>query len=64
MVGTAALSPGFLDAAVARFGEALVVAIDARDGQVAVDGWTRASELTRGRARAPLRRGGRRRDCS
>lgn len=46
MVGTAALSPGFLHEAVARFGDGLVVAIDVRDGKVAVDGWTRASELT------------------
>ena len=46
MVGTAALEPGFLDSAVARFGAALVVAIDARDGVVAVDGWTRASDVT------------------
>lgn len=46
MVGTAALSPGFLAAAAARFGEHLVVAVDARDGFVAVEGWTRASELS------------------
>ncbi len=45
MVGTAALSPGFLESAVARFGAALVVAIDVRDGKVAVDGWTRSSEI-------------------
>jgi phosphoribosylformimino-5-aminoimidazole carboxamide ribotide isomerase len=46
MVGTAALSPGFLAAAVPRFGEHLVVAIDVRDGEVAVDGWTRGSGMT------------------
>lgn len=45
MVGTAALSPGFLDAALARFGAAIVVAVDARDGRVAVEGWTRSSDL-------------------
>ena len=45
MVGTAAVSPVFLHAAVARVGERLVVAIDARDGRVAVDGWTGTSEL-------------------
>jgi phosphoribosylformimino-5-aminoimidazole carboxamide ribotide isomerase len=45
MVGTAALSPGFLARAAARFGQHLVVAIDARDGRVAVDGWTRTSQL-------------------
>ena len=44
-VGTAALSPGFLEQAVARFGESLVVAVDVRDGRVAVDGWTQTSEL-------------------
>jgi phosphoribosylformimino-5-aminoimidazole carboxamide ribotide isomerase len=48
IAGTAALSPAFLDEAAARFGDALVVAIDVRDGVVAVDGWTRASELTPG----------------
>ncbi|MBI4172287.1 MAG: 1-(5-phosphoribosyl)-5-[(5-phosphoribosylamino)methylideneamino] imidazole-4-carboxamide isomerase [Actinobacteria bacterium] len=46
MVGTAALSPAFLAEAAARFGERLVVAIDVRDGRVAVEGWTRASDLS------------------
>ena len=46
MVGTAALSPTFLTAAAARFAEQLVVAIDVRDGEVAVDGWTRSSGTT------------------
>ncbi len=46
MVGTAALSPGFLTDAVQRFGERLVIAIDVRDGEVAVDGWTRRSGTT------------------
>jgi len=46
MVGTAALSPSFLADAAARYGERLVVAIDARDGRVAVEGWTRASDLS------------------
>ena len=32
--------------AAARFGEQLVVAIDVRDGEVAVDGWTRSSGTT------------------
>lgn len=45
MVGTAALSPVFLSDAASRFGERLVVAVDARDGVVAVEGWTRASTL-------------------
>ena len=46
LVGTAALSPGFLDDAAARFGEALVVAVDARDGRVAVEGWTEATDVS------------------
>ena len=46
MVGTAALSPGFVEAAVERFGEALVVAVDVRDGRVAVDGWMRVSHVS------------------
>ena len=45
LIGTAALSPEFLETAVASFGEQLVVAVDARDGRVAVDGWTRSSDL-------------------
>lgn len=46
MVGTAALSPPFLAAAAARFADRLVIAIDVREGQVAVDGWTRTSSTT------------------
>jgi phosphoribosylformimino-5-aminoimidazole carboxamide ribotide isomerase len=46
MVGTAALSPSFLTAAATRFMDQLVVAIDVRDGEVAVDGWTRSSGTT------------------
>ncbi|MBA2463267.1 MAG: 1-(5-phosphoribosyl)-5-[(5-phosphoribosylamino)methylideneamino] imidazole-4-carboxamide isomerase [Actinobacteria bacterium] len=46
LVGTAALSPGFLDDATARFGESLVVAIDARDGRVEVDGWTKSADVS------------------
>jgi phosphoribosylformimino-5-aminoimidazole carboxamide ribotide isomerase len=46
MVGTAALSPEFLVDAAARFGGRLVVAIDVRDGAVAVDGWTKSSGTT------------------
>jgi phosphoribosylformimino-5-aminoimidazole carboxamide ribotide isomerase len=45
MVGTAAASPEFLAQAAARFAEHLVVAIDARDGKVALRGWTELSEL-------------------
>lgn len=46
MVGTAALEPGFLETAVPRVGDGLVVAVDARSGRVAADGWTRLSEIT------------------
>jgi len=46
MVGTAALSRAFLAEAARRFGDGLVVAIDVRDGEVAVDGWTRRSGTT------------------
>jgi phosphoribosylformimino-5-aminoimidazole carboxamide ribotide isomerase len=46
LVGTAALSQAFLAEAVAIFADRLVVAVDARDGHVAVDGWTRSSDLT------------------
>jgi phosphoribosylformimino-5-aminoimidazole carboxamide ribotide isomerase len=61
IVGTAALSPAFLDAAAARFGDRLVVAVDARDGQVAVAGWTQratisATELARRCVDAGVRR--------
>lgn len=48
LVGTAATDPAFLERAAARFGESLVVAVDARDGLVAVEGWTRASTVTAG----------------
>jgi phosphoribosylformimino-5-aminoimidazole carboxamide ribotide isomerase len=46
MVGTAALSPAFVAEAASRFAERLVVAIDVRNGKVAVDGWTRTSSTT------------------
>ena len=46
MVGTAALDPTFLDDAVGRFGEALVVAVDVRDGLIATEGWTRTSNVS------------------
>ncbi len=46
LVGTAAASPDFLNEAAARFAEGLVVAVDVRDGHVALDGWTEATELT------------------
>lgn len=46
LVGTAALDERFLRAAVARFGSRLVVAVDARDGRAAVDGWTASAPTT------------------
>jgi len=46
MVGTAALDPGFLAAAVERLGDRLVVAVDARDGHVVADGWTSETSLS------------------
>lgn len=45
MVGTAALDPSFLHAAVQRFRDALVVAVDVRNGVVAVEGWAESSGL-------------------
>jgi len=45
MVGTAALVPGFLEEAVGRLADALVVAVDVRDGRVAAEGWTSSSAL-------------------
>jgi phosphoribosylformimino-5-aminoimidazole carboxamide ribotide isomerase len=48
LVGTAALKTDFLAAAADRFGDQLAVAIDARDGTVTVDGWTRSGEVTPG----------------
>jgi phosphoribosylformimino-5-aminoimidazole carboxamide ribotide isomerase len=42
--GTAAIArPDVVQAALARFPEAVAVAIDARDGKVAVEGWTEAT---------------------
>ncbi len=48
VAGTAVLSPWFLGEAVARFGEALVAAVDARDGRVAVSGWKQTTDLAAG----------------
>jgi len=45
LVGTAALDEEFLAAIAIRFGERVAVAIDARDGTVTVQGWTRSAEL-------------------
>jgi phosphoribosylformimino-5-aminoimidazole carboxamide ribotide isomerase len=46
MVGTAALSPAFLATEPERLGDRLVVAIDARDGRVAIEGWTREADIS------------------
>ncbi len=46
LVGTAALDPRFLREATRRFGESLAVAVDVRDGHVAVEGWTSSSTLS------------------
>jgi phosphoribosylformimino-5-aminoimidazole carboxamide ribotide isomerase len=46
IVGTrAALDPAFLGEVCGRFGEQVIVGIDASDGRVAVDGWTRVLDL-------------------
>jgi phosphoribosylformimino-5-aminoimidazole carboxamide ribotide isomerase len=49
MVGTAAAGSGPRLAGFAeRYGEKLVVAVDARDGRVVADGWVTATDLTPG----------------
>ena len=46
VIGTAALrDPDFLDAMVADHGDRVAVAVDARAGKVAVEGWTRTSTV-------------------
>jgi phosphoribosylformimino-5-aminoimidazole carboxamide ribotide isomerase len=45
VIGTAALrDPEFLDSMLARHGDRIVVSVDARDGKVALAGWTEAGE--------------------
>jgi phosphoribosylformimino-5-aminoimidazole carboxamide ribotide isomerase len=45
VIGTAALrDPEFLDEALERHGEQVVVSVDARGGKVALEGWTEAGE--------------------
>jgi phosphoribosylformimino-5-aminoimidazole carboxamide ribotide isomerase len=61
LIGTAALDDALLTAAAERFDEAVAVAVDARNGQVAVAGWTREApatpaELARRCAEAGIRR--------
>lgn len=43
VVGTKALDPGFLEEAVGEFGDRLVAAVDARQGEVHVAGWQEPS---------------------
>ena len=46
LLGTAALDERLLRDAVERLGDAVAVAVDARDGTVAVEGWTAAGDLS------------------
>lgn len=45
-VGTRSIDPAFLETAAGRFGDHLVVAMDARGDDVQVDGWLRSSGLS------------------
>ena len=45
ILGTAAVtSPGFVEEAVAKYGEKIAVGIDIKDGYVAIKGWTEKSQ--------------------
>lgn len=45
-LGSAAVrDPAMLAAALARYGDAICVSIDARDGRVATDGWERGTDI-------------------
>ena len=45
ILGTAAVTePGFVEAAVTKYGEKIAVGIDIKDGFVAIKGWTEKSE--------------------
>lgn len=47
ILGTAAVTdPGFLEAALKKYGEKIAVGVDLKDGCVAIKGWTEKSELT------------------
>jgi phosphoribosylformimino-5-aminoimidazole carboxamide ribotide isomerase len=47
ILGTAAIEdPELVAAALARHGDRIIVGIDARDGQVAIEGWAKASDRT------------------
>jgi len=46
IIGTAAIKdPDFLKEAIAKYGEKIAVSIDARNGYVATDGWTKDSTI-------------------
>jgi len=46
IMGTAALrSRSELEKAIAQFGDRIIVGIDARDGKVAIEGWTEGSDI-------------------
>ncbi|MCL2408266.1 MAG: 1-(5-phosphoribosyl)-5-[(5-phosphoribosylamino)methylideneamino]imidazole-4-carboxamide isomerase [Oscillospiraceae bacterium] len=45
ILGTAAVaSPGFVEDCVSRFGDAVAVSVDMKDGKVATSGWTEVSD--------------------
>ena len=47
ILGTAALTDrAFLEEALARFGNAIAVGVDCRDGYVSIHGWTETSQVT------------------
>ena len=46
VVGTRAAEPAFLTDLCRRFGSRVIVAVDARDGRVAVQGWVSLSDMT------------------
>ena len=57
IIGTAAVkSPGFLHDACNAFPGQVIVGLDARDGKVATDGWSKLTRARRGRPRAQVRR--------
>ena len=47
ILGTKAVTdPAFLDEALARFGDSVAIGVDAKDGFVAVKGWTEVSDVS------------------
>jgi phosphoribosylformimino-5-aminoimidazole carboxamide ribotide isomerase len=46
VVGTRAVEPGFLATLCRRFGPRVIIAVDARDGRVAVKGWVDLTDTT------------------